>query len=139
MPKPCKSLDRMLELSKQRIAPFSGYLHISKAILAHHQIPLQSLFSIRAHGNGMNNALVKGRAIENGDYLIVKATPTPTWANGIYLLLLGTTLMVRHVYVRPQSILLLSEGLGTTPPLEIHPRDREIILGEVVYVVKNHP
>ena len=113
-----------------------GYLRVSTALIP----PKRTLFAIRASGSSMNKAMIKGKSIESGDYVIIDgADRVPR--NGDYVVsIIDDVANIKRYYEdrANNQIALMSESTKDYPPIYIHPRDfsRYMISGKVVQVIK---
>jgi len=112
-----------------------GFLRISEKLVSNKP----GLFVIRAVGNSMNKANVKGNNIEEGDYVVINSKARSP-KNGDYVLSIiddvGNIKKYKEDYKNKQ-ILLFSESSQEYPPIFVHPDDKFIINGLVEQVIKN--
>jgi SOS-response transcriptional repressors (RecA-mediated autopeptidases) len=118
-----------------------GYLKVSVKILGDNlKNKIADLFVLRAIGNSMNQASVKGKSIEEGDFVIVeKNQGTP--ANGDYVVstIDGLANIKKFIFDQPnKQIILVSESSLDLPPIYIHQDDYSayLVCGKVVEVIK---
>jgi repressor LexA len=118
-----------------------GYLKVSLKILGDNlKNKIADLFVLRAIGNSMNQANVKGKNIEEGDFVIVeKNQDTP--ANGDYVVstIDGLANIKKFIFDQPnKQIILVSESSLDLPPIYIHQDDYSayLVCGKVVEVIK---
>ncbi|MCE7936715.1 hypothetical protein DYH10_02925 [Candidatus Saccharibacteria bacterium CPR2] len=101
----------------------------------------KKLFAVKASGDSMNKAVINGKTIEDGDYVIVDGS-TQIPENGDFIVSSVEGLANIKKYMLDQQygvIALLSESTRQRPPIFIHPNDVESyhIHGKVVEVIKN--
>jgi|WetSurMetagenome_2_1015567.scaffolds.fasta_scaffold01167_12 SOS-response transcriptional repressor LexA len=118
-----------------------GYLKISLKILGDNfKNKIGELFVLRAIGNSMNRASVKGKSIEEGDFVVVeKNQDTP--ANGDYVVSTvdGLANIKKFIFDQPnKQIILVSESSLDLPPIYIHQDDYSayLVCGKVIDVIK---
>lgn len=111
-------------------------LHISSSLLPTRRY--SSLYAVQASGKSMNRASVHGRAIQDGDYVIIDSENTDP-KNGDYVVaVLGGMANIKRFYRESDRITLLSESSENFDPILIHPEDQSdnLIGGRVVQVVE---
>lgn len=116
-----------------------GYLKISKSLIK--QDP-KFLFAVKAIGNSMNRANIKGENIEDGDYVIVNYKDK-TLNDGDYILsVIDGLANIKRVKIDKKNgiIKLISESTEEHPPIYITKQDIDantyLVNGKVVMVVK---
>lgn len=113
-----------------------GYLKISSKLLpgSNHD----NLFAVKAEGDSMNLANIKGHQIEEGDYLIID-TNNINPRDGDYVLSVidGCANIKKMIRDKNNRIVLVSESTRNYPPIYIHPNDSYLINGAVISVIKN--
>ncbi len=113
-----------------------GYLKVSNSLVGNKK----SCFTIKAVGDSMNKANVKGNSIEEGDYVIVDASAKTT-ENGSYVLaVFDNAAMIKKLHIDKKSgtVLFLSESKYDYPPIVATIEDLNDIFinGQVIQVVK---
>ncbi len=126
------------ELAEQKI---QGFVKISQKSL--NLSAPDNLMAIKAIGNSLNKADIKGDSIDEGDYVIVdcsKKIPT----NGDYVLsIIDGAANFKRFYKDDQKkeIRLVSESTSDIPPIVLHEDDVNdssyMVNGVVVRVIKN--
>jgi len=112
-----------------------GYLKVSSKLIARKN----GLFALKATGNSMNKASIRGVSIEDGDYIIVDSEQRdPQNAEYVLSVMDGVANVKRFVNDKNnQQIVLISESTQDFPPILIHPEDVEfLICGTVIRVIK---
>ncbi|MBP9763415.1 MAG: hypothetical protein KBD10_01555 [Candidatus Pacebacteria bacterium] len=112
-----------------------GYLKISKNILK----KCKNIFAIRAQGLSMNKALIDGKTIEDGDYLIID-TDRKTPRNGEIVLSVIDDMANVKRYIWDEinnQVVLASDSTQSIPPIFIHEDDSFMINGTVIQVIKS--
>ena len=113
-----------------------GALHISSSLLPTRRF--SSLYALRASGSSMNQASVRGRPIQDGDYVVIDSEYTQP-KNGDYVVaVVGGLANIKRFYRESDRIALLSESSEDFDPIFIHPEDQSdnLIGGKVVQVVE---
>ncbi|NCU29034.1 hypothetical protein EOM60_00280 [Candidatus Saccharibacteria bacterium] len=113
-----------------------GALHISSSLLPTRRFA--SLYALRATGSSMNRASVRGRPIQDGDYVVIDSEYTEP-KNGDYVVaVVGGLANIKRFYRESDRIALLSESSEDYDPIFIHPEDQSdnLINGKVVQVVE---
>lgn len=112
-----------------------GYLRVSSRILA----PRNGLYALRAVGNSMNRAKVKGKSIDDGDYAIIDSKQKAPEGNDYVVSVIGGVCNIKK-FIKDdanQQIVLLSESSFEFPPIHIHPEEADYyVCGKVVDVIK---
>jgi SOS-response transcriptional repressor LexA len=95
------------------------YLTLSPGLIK--KLNKANIFAVRASGDSMNKADIRGQAIDNGDYVIIdSAIQTPS--NGDYVLasIEGLATIKRFIRDEQQQIIaLVSESTRPRPPIII--------------------
>lgn len=110
-----------------------GYIKVSKNIIR----VGDGLISIRASGNSMNKAKIKGQNIEDGDYVIVDTKKHPQ--NGDYVLaIIDNCANIKRLSINDKDkiISLISESTEKHPTIFIHQNDKFLINGIVKHIIK---
>ena len=118
-------------------ANFEGFLKVSSKLLDRKSA--KGLFAIEADGPSMNRAEVKGKRIEDGDYLIIDSNDKVAHTGNIVLSIIdGMANVKRYVDDREENgqIVLMSYSTQNFAPIHIHPDDNYIISGKVISVIK---
>lgn len=98
-----------------------------------------ALFALQASGKSMNKAVIDGRAINDGDFVIVDSRlNTPRNGECVVAVVDGLA-NIKKFYREQNRIALLSESTDNFNPIFIHPSDQSdgLIVGKVVQVVPN--
>jgi repressor LexA len=112
-----------------------GYLKVSRKLLDRNH----GLFAVRALGNSMNRASIRGLNVEDGDYIIVDSEKRdPENKDYVLSVMDGVANVKRFVNDDTnQQIILISESTQDFPPIVIHPEDVGfLICGTVTRVIK---
>lgn len=112
-----------------------GYIKISKNILK----KCQNIFAIRAQGLSMNKALVDGKTIEDGDYLIIDAgRRTPRTGEIVLSVIDDMANVKRYIWdEKNNQVVLASDSTQNIPPIFIHEDDSFMVNGTVIQVIKS--
>jgi SOS-response transcriptional repressor LexA len=113
-----------------------GYLRISRRLISFSA----GLFALRAVGNSMNNASIKGKNLENGDYTIIDSRVRDPENDDYVVSIIGGVCNIKKFIkdTKNKQIVLLSESTQDLPPIHIHPEEAGyFVSGRVVDVVKS--
>lgn len=118
------------------IENLEGYLTVSPSMVP----KKKKLFAVRAVGSSMNQANIGGKAIEDGDYVIVDPEASNP-KNGDYVLsIIGGSANIKRFCKdsKNNQIVLISESAQELPPIYIHSNDFAdyMVNGRVVQVIK---
>ena len=113
-----------------------GYLKVSSTLLRRRTA--ETFFALRVDGSSMNKAVVEGKRIEDGDYVIVDASYRTPKDGDIILSVIDGYANVKRFYRDPENdqIVLVSESTKKIPPISISMRDTYRVEGKVVQVIK---
>lgn len=113
-----------------------GFVKVSKVILGLKSIG--EFFAIRASGNSMNQANVKGRSIEDGDLVIIDPKQRDPKDGDYVLSIIDNVANIKKFYkdTRNKQVLLQAESTEAYPPIYIDPREDYFVSGKVIYVIK---
>jgi SOS-response transcriptional repressor LexA len=126
-----------LELAQEDI---SGFLKISKRLVDFSKP--ENLIAVRAVGESLNKAKIKGESVESGDYLIVDCKMQPR-NNDYVLSVIDGAANFKKFYKddKKKEIRLISESTFDVPPIVLHEDDVNtlgyVVNGVVAKVVKN--
>jgi SOS-response transcriptional repressor LexA len=116
---------------------FQGFLKISNKLVGI-DFP-DDLYAIKTEGSSMNKAEVKGRKIEDGDYVIVNGKEKDFFNNDIVLAIIDSKATIKR-FIDDRihgQIVLKADSSFDYDPIYLHPDDDFNISGKVVAVVKN--
>lgn len=116
---------------------FEGFLRVSEKILQNNK---KNLFALKAEGNSMNKANIHGKAIDEGDYVIIDGSYQAP-RNGDYVLsVIDGMANIKKIILDKENnqIILLSESTQNLSPIYIHLKDNPnyLINGKVTQVIK---
>jgi repressor LexA len=112
-----------------------GYMKVSSKLVGQKS----GLFAVRAVGNSMNKASIKGNNIEEGDYVIIDKQCISPQDRDYVLSVIDGICNIKRFFKddRNEQIILLSESTQEIPPIVIHPEETNYIVnGKVIYVIK---
>lgn len=117
-------------------ANLEGYLKISSSFF-----PGRSnlkLFAIKVDGPSMNRAVIDGKRIEDGDYVIIDSEDrTPADGDIVLSIIDGLANIKRfHIDRQNRQIALVSDSTHHFPPIYVHEDDEFMVNGKVVQVIK---
>lgn len=112
-----------------------GYLRVSRRLISFSS----GLFALRAVGNSMNNASIRGKSLEDGDYAIIDSRVRDPGTNDYVVSIIGGVCNIKKFIkdTKNKQIVLLSESTQDLPAIHIHPDEADyFVSGRVVDVVK---
>lgn len=113
-----------------------GYLTVSRNMIPRKK----KLFAVRAIGTSMNQANIRGKTIEDGDYVITDPEDrSPKDGDYVLSVISGSANIKRFCMDSDNNqIVLISESSQELPPIYIHPKDfsEYMVNGKVVQVIK---
>lgn len=115
-----------------------GYLRVSPKLID----PRDGLYALRAVGDSMNKANIKGKSIEDQDFVIVDARVQAPQNNDYVVSVINGLCNVKKFLKDElhQQIVLMSESSQDLPPIYIHPEEVDyFICGRVYDVIKKPP
>jgi repressor LexA len=115
-----------------------GILKVSKSLLDYVS---KSLFAVKAVGNSLNKANIKGKSIQDGDFVIIDSEKRNPQNNEYVLSIIDGMANIKK-FVKDsinRQIILISESSQELAPIYIHENDMNsyMINGKVVQVIKN--
>lgn len=118
-------------------ANFQGFLRISNRLVGIN-FP-DEMYAVKTEGSSMNKAEVKGKKIEDGDYVIVDSKPKEFNNNDVVLAIVDNKATIkRFIDDRANGqIVLKADSSLDYEPIYLHPDDSFNISGKVVAVVKS--
>lgn len=113
---------------------YQGYLKISSKFLNKQK----NVFALQADGPSMNRTNIQGKAIEDGDYLIVDSEARNPENGDVVVSVFDDVANIKKFTLDKENnrIVLSSESSQAFPPILIHEDDEYHIMGKVVQVVK---
>lgn len=115
-----------------------GYLRVSPKLIN----PRDGLYALRAVGDSMNNANVKGKSIEDQDFVIVDSRVHAPQNNDYVVSVINGLCNVKK-FLKDElhkQIVLVSESFQDLPPIYIHPEEVDFfVCGKVYDVIKKPP
>jgi len=115
-----------------------GFLRISSSLLEPPKTREKRLFALKVVGPSMNRATIKGKRIEDGDYVVVDADDKNVKSNDIVLSIIDGMANIKKFNLDKHNnqVVLTSESTKDFPPIYIHPNDDFMINGKVIQVIK---
>lgn len=113
-----------------------GYLRVSNALVGRRSA--KGLLALKVSGPSMNRAVVGGKKIEDGDYVIIDSEHRAPEDDDIVLSIIEGMANIKrfHFDKANKQIVLMSDSMQNIPPIYIHEDDDYILNGRVVQVVK---
>jgi repressor LexA len=113
-----------------------GYLRISSTLIRPKNV--ETFFALKVDGPSMNRAVVNGKRIEDGDYVIIDNSQVAPRNGDIVLSVIDGLANIKKFFFDKENkqILLLSESTKRIPPIYISSKDDYHVEGKVVQVIK---
>lgn len=115
---------------------FEGILRVSGRLVGRSRP--NGLYALKADGASMNRAKIAGRAIEDGDYVIVDSFDTSIRTNDVVVAIIDNKATIkRFIDDRANGQLVLkADSSFDYEPIHLHPEDDFSINGKAIAVVK---
>lgn len=115
---------------------FEGILRVSGRLVGRSRP--NGLYALKADGASMNRAKVAGRAIEDGDYVIIDSLDTSIRTNDVIVAIIDNKATIkRFIDDRANGQLVLkADSSFDYEPIHLHPEDDFSINGKAIAVVK---
>lgn len=116
-----------------------GYLEVSPTLLKSRNY--QDLYALRASGDSMNRAVIMGRNIDNGDFVVVDQSKRTPRDGECVVVVRNETANIKRIYFdhEEEMIVLRSESTRDYGPIYVSPSDEwdGLISGTVIQVIKD--
>jgi len=115
---------------------FQGFLRISSKLLGRSKPT--GLYAIKADGSSMNRAEIKGKRIEDGDYIIIDKEDHDLNTGDVILAIVDSKATVKK-FIDDRAngqIVLMAESSFDYAPIYLHQDDDFTISGKAVGVIK---
>lgn len=115
------------------------FLRVSPSVLP--KAKLDSLYALKAVGNSMNAASIKGRPINSGDYILVEKTDQAVSGDYVVSIFDEVANIKKLVHDQEnQRVVLLSESTDSFAPIVVSEEDSGVytIAGKVVGVIPSY-
>lgn len=115
---------------------FQGFLRVSSKLVGRSQPT--GLFAIKTDGSSMNRAVIDGKNIEDGDYVIVNSEDTAPKTNDVVLAIIDNKATIKRFIDDRQNgqIVLRADSSHDYEPIHLHPDDDFSVNGKIVAVIK---
>lgn len=115
---------------------FQGFLRISQLLLK--KSNPNGLFAIKADGYSMNRATIRGKKIEDGDYVIVDSKNLDPNTNDVVLVIIDNNATIKRFMKDEinEQIILKADSSYDYEPIYLHPQDDFYINGKIIDVIK---
>lgn len=115
---------------------FQGFLKASSSLIG--RSSPTGLFAIKADGSSMNRATIKGKTIEDGDYMIVDNESLDAQTGDVVLAIIDNKATVKRFIDDRQNgqIVLKADSSFDYEPIFLHPEDEFSINGRVISIIK---
>jgi len=115
---------------------FQGFLRISSKLIGRSKPT--GLYAIKADGSSMNRAEIKGKRVEDGDYIIIDKEDHDVKTGDVILAIVENKATVKKLIVdrANRQIVLMAESSFDYAPIYLHEDDDFTISGKAVCIVK---
>lgn len=115
---------------------FQGFLRISSKLVG--RAKPTGLYALKIDGSSMNRAVVDGRRIDNGDFVIIDSQTTNARTGDVVLAIVDNKATVKRLIDDRKNgqIVLMADSSFDYEPIYLHPSDDFTISGKVVGVIK---
>lgn len=112
-----------------------GFVKVSPSIIRGRR----EVYALKAVGNSMNDAVIDGNGIENGDLILVDSNSRNPKDGDYIVSIIDNTANAKRIYFERKQIVLTSESKENFDPIVIHEDDfnNYIVAGKIFGVVKN--
>lgn len=116
---------------------FHGFLRVSNKLVGR-QKP-NGLYAVKADGTSMNRADIKGKNIEDGDYVIVDSEDKDVITGNVVLAIIDNKATIKRFIDDRENdqIVLKADSSYDYAPIHLHHSDDFSISGKVIGVIKN--
>lgn len=116
---------------------FQGFLKISSKLISRSKP--NGLFAIKTDGSSMNRAEIKGKKIEDGDFVIIDSEDIDAKTDNVVLAIIDNKATIKKFIDDRENgqIILKAESSYDYEPIYLHPDDEFFINGKAVGVIKN--
>lgn len=112
-----------------------GFLRISSSLFQRQT--MHNMFALKVDGSSMNKAVVDGKKIEDGDYVIIDHDYKDPKDGDIVLSIIDGVANIKRFYKDEEgNVVLASDSSQHYPPIYIHRDDNYMVSGRVVKVIK---
>lgn len=115
---------------------FEGFLRVSSKLVG--RAKPAGLYAVRADGTSMNRAEIKGKRIEDGDYVIVDSAHKSVRSGDVVVSIIDNKATVkRFIDDRTNDqVVLMADSSYDYAPIHLHPSDDFAISGKIIGVIK---
>jgi len=115
---------------------FQGFLRISSKLVGRSKPT--GLYVVKADGASMNRAEIKGKRIEDGDYVVVDSQDKSVSTGDVVLAIIDNQATIKRFIddCANDQIALMADSSHDYAPIYLHPSDDFGISGKVVGVIK---
>jgi len=115
---------------------FQGFLRLSSKLIG--RTKPTGLYAVKADGASMNRAEIKGRKIEDGDFIVIDNQDRSVISGDVVLAVIDDRATIkRFIDDRANGqIVLMADSSFDYAPIYLHPEDDFIISGKAIAVIK---
>lgn len=114
-----------------------GYLKINKGDFDN--VEVESLFAVRAEGDSMNRAKIKGNSIENGDFVVIDGNYRQPEDGDYVLSIIDNCANLKRYRIDPETGQreLVSESTENYKPIFLYEGDDYMVNGKIIGVIRS--
>lgn len=118
---------------------FQGFLRVSSKLIGRSKPT--GLYAVKADGASMNRAEIKGRKIEDGDFIIIDNQDRNVRSGDVVLAVVDDRATIKRLIDDRANgqIVLTADSSFDYAPIYLHPEDDFMISGKVIAVIKSPP
>jgi SOS-response transcriptional repressor LexA len=115
---------------------FEGFLRVSGKLVGLSRP--HGLYAVKADGASMNRADIKGKKIEDGDFVIIDSNHKNVFTNDIVLAIIDSKATIKRFIndKENEQVVLMADSSFDYDPIYLHASDDFNISGKVVAVIK---
>lgn len=116
---------------------YQGFLRVSNKLVGRSKP--DGLYAIKADGSSMNRVNIKGKSIEDGDYVIIDGNDKVAEDKNIIVAIIDGRATIKRLIDDKKNgqVVLMADSSFDYGPIYIHPEDNINICGKVIGVIKN--
>ncbi|PIR69623.1 MAG: hypothetical protein COU47_01830 [Candidatus Niyogibacteria bacterium CG10_big_fil_rev_8_21_14_0_10_46_36] len=115
---------------------YQGFLRVSSKLVGRSKP--DGLYAIKADGSSMNRVNIKGKGIDDGDYVIIDGNDKVAEDKNIVVAIIDGRATIKRFIddKKNKQVVLMADSSFDYGPIYIHPEDQISICGKVIGVIK---
>lgn len=115
---------------------YQGFLKVSSRLI--NRSRQDGLFAVKADGHSMNKSSIKGKNIENGDYVIIDSAKPNIQTGDVVLVIIDGKATIKRLIDDSKNgvVVLKADSSFDYEPIYLHEEDEFNINGKVIEVIK---